>query len=218
MGYAAGGAVGWGTATSWKVAVSIPDGVIGIFYWHNPTGRTLALGLTQPLTEMSTRNISWWWRRPVRRADNLTTFMCPLSWDLGASTFWKPQGLSRSVMGLLYLYHFQTTLYFDLIPLLLLLALQPTVGFSLLGDFLPFCSFLTLLSPPSYSHYLQIFFNACNPSLPWSPFSFAPIVFHCNILLGILLSSIRITWPSQAILLLFINLTISAFPISSFSS
>ena len=40
-----------------------------------PSGRTMALGLTQPLTEMSTRNISWEQRRPVRRADNLTTFM-----------------------------------------------------------------------------------------------------------------------------------------------
>jgi hypothetical protein len=26
---------------------------------YNPSGRTMALGLTQPLTEMSTRNISW---------------------------------------------------------------------------------------------------------------------------------------------------------------
>jgi len=47
-------------ATSWKVAGSIPDGVIGIFQWHYPSGRTKALGSTQPLTEMSTRNISWW--------------------------------------------------------------------------------------------------------------------------------------------------------------
>jgi hypothetical protein len=31
----------------------------GIFYWHNPSGRTMALGSIQPLTEMSTRNISW---------------------------------------------------------------------------------------------------------------------------------------------------------------
>jgi len=38
---------------------SIPEGVIGIFHLHNPSGRTMALGLTQPLTEMSTRNISW---------------------------------------------------------------------------------------------------------------------------------------------------------------
>jgi hypothetical protein len=38
---------------------SIPDGVIGIFHWHNPSGRTMILGSTQPVTEMSTRNISW---------------------------------------------------------------------------------------------------------------------------------------------------------------
>ena len=46
-------------ATSQKVAGSIPDGVIGIFRWHNPSGCTVALGSTQPLTEMSTGNISW---------------------------------------------------------------------------------------------------------------------------------------------------------------
>jgi len=41
-----------------KVAGSIPDGVIGIFHWHIPSGRTMALGSTQPLTQMCTRNIS----------------------------------------------------------------------------------------------------------------------------------------------------------------
>jgi hypothetical protein len=48
-------------ATSRKVAGLIADGVIGIFcnIIHNPSGCTVALGLTQPLTEMSTRNISW---------------------------------------------------------------------------------------------------------------------------------------------------------------
>jgi len=46
-------------ATSRKVAGSIPDVVIGIFRWRNPWDRTMALGLTQPLREMSTRNISW---------------------------------------------------------------------------------------------------------------------------------------------------------------
>jgi hypothetical protein len=45
--------------TSRKVAGSIPDGVNEIFHWHNTSGRTVALGLTQPLTEMSTTNISW---------------------------------------------------------------------------------------------------------------------------------------------------------------
>ena len=62
----------------------------------------MALGLTQTLTEMNTRNISWGVERPVRRADNFTTFMCRLSWNLGASTSWKPRGLSRPVIGLLF--------------------------------------------------------------------------------------------------------------------
>jgi hypothetical protein len=91
-----GGAVDWGE--------SIPDCVIGIFHWHNPSCHTKAFGLTK----MSTRNISFggvgWLKRPVRRADNLTTFICRLSWNLGASTSWNSQGLSKPVMGLLYFY------------------------------------------------------------------------------------------------------------------
>jgi hypothetical protein len=39
-----------------KVAGSIPDGVIGIFHRHNPSGRTMDLGST--LREMNTRTIS----------------------------------------------------------------------------------------------------------------------------------------------------------------
>ena len=39
-------------ATNRKVAGSIPDGVIGIFHWHKPPDRTMALG-------SSTRRISW---------------------------------------------------------------------------------------------------------------------------------------------------------------
>jgi hypothetical protein len=31
----------------------------GICHWHNPSGHTMAMGLIQPPTEMSTRNISW---------------------------------------------------------------------------------------------------------------------------------------------------------------
>jgi len=45
-------------ASNRKVPVSIPDGVIEIFHCYNPSDRTMALGSTQPLTEMSTRNIS----------------------------------------------------------------------------------------------------------------------------------------------------------------
>ena len=63
-------------------------------------------------------------KRPVRRADNLTTFMCRLSWNLGASTSWNPQGLFRPVMGLLYLYlYFRSGLVFPRMPLLVSILL-----------------------------------------------------------------------------------------------
>jgi hypothetical protein len=44
-------------ATSRKGACSIPDGVIGFFIWPNPSSHAMALGSTQPLIEMSTRNL-----------------------------------------------------------------------------------------------------------------------------------------------------------------
>ena len=59
------------------------------FRWHNPSRRTMTMGSSRPLTEMNIRNIFWGWRWPVLRADNLTSFMCRLSWNLGASTFWN---------------------------------------------------------------------------------------------------------------------------------
>ena len=45
----------------------------------------MALGLTRPLTEMCTSNISWVIRLPVHKTDNLTTLMCQLS------LIWEPQ-------------------------------------------------------------------------------------------------------------------------------
>ena len=47
----------------------------------------------------------------MRRADNLTTFICRLSWNLGAWSSWNPQGLSRPVIGLLYLLNFVVHLF-----------------------------------------------------------------------------------------------------------
>jgi hypothetical protein len=44
-------------AASQKATGSIPDEVIGIFKWPNPSSPTIALWSTQPLTEMSTRNL-----------------------------------------------------------------------------------------------------------------------------------------------------------------
>ena len=40
-----------------EVAGSIADGVIGIFHRRSLSGRTMALGSTQPLTEMSKKVI-----------------------------------------------------------------------------------------------------------------------------------------------------------------
>jgi hypothetical protein len=34
-------------------------GIFGIFHWRNPSDRTMTLGSTQPLSEVSTRNIYW---------------------------------------------------------------------------------------------------------------------------------------------------------------
>jgi hypothetical protein len=62
-------------ATHRKVAGSIPAGVIRISHWHKPSDRTMALRSTQPLTEMSTRSISWGCVRPycavVMKSGNL---------------------------------------------------------------------------------------------------------------------------------------------------
>jgi hypothetical protein len=60
-------------ATSRKVAVSIPDEVIGFFNWPNHSSRIMALGSTQPLTEMSTRNLPGGKGRSAREADKVTT-------------------------------------------------------------------------------------------------------------------------------------------------
>jgi hypothetical protein len=59
-------------ATSRKVAGSSPDEV-DFFNLPNPSSRTVALGSTQPLTEMNTRNLPGGKGLPARKADNLTT-------------------------------------------------------------------------------------------------------------------------------------------------
>jgi hypothetical protein len=65
-------------ATSRKVASSIPDEVVGFFNLPNPSSRTMALGSTQSLTEISPRNLLEVSGRLARRADNLTA-ICELT-------------------------------------------------------------------------------------------------------------------------------------------
>ena len=43
------------------------------------------------------------WRRPVRRADKVVTFVCWLSSNSATLNFWSTQGLSRPVKGQFYL-------------------------------------------------------------------------------------------------------------------
>jgi hypothetical protein len=56
-------------ATSLKVAGSISVEFNGFFNLPNPSGRTVALGFTQPLTEISTRTLPLGKRRPSSKAD-----------------------------------------------------------------------------------------------------------------------------------------------------
>jgi hypothetical protein len=62
--------------TSRKIAGSIPD-VIRFFILSNLSSRTMALGSTRPLTEMSTRNFPGGKERPARNADNFTAICEP---------------------------------------------------------------------------------------------------------------------------------------------
>jgi hypothetical protein len=53
-----------------KAAGSIPDVLIGFFNLPNPSSRTVALGSTQSLTEMSTRYLPAVKERLALKADN----------------------------------------------------------------------------------------------------------------------------------------------------
>jgi hypothetical protein len=76
--------------TSRKVADSIPDEVMGFLSADfNPSSRTMALGSTQPLTDMSTRNLPGGKKRPARRADNLTAICEPIVYKM-----WEPRRLT----------------------------------------------------------------------------------------------------------------------------
>ena len=64
----------------------------------------MAMGLTQPVTGMGTRNIYWGGMKAAGAwGTQLTTFVGGLSGNLGDTTSSNFQGLARPVMGLLYL-------------------------------------------------------------------------------------------------------------------
>jgi hypothetical protein len=51
--------------------------IFGFFNLPNPSNRSMDLGLTQPLTEMSTTNLPWGEGWPAHKADNLTDICEP---------------------------------------------------------------------------------------------------------------------------------------------
>jgi len=68
--------------------------------WHILSGLTMALGSTQPLVKMSTRNTSWGCRRSVHEADNLTTFMCRMAWKSGSLNLLEHSGPHWACYGI----------------------------------------------------------------------------------------------------------------------
>ena len=91
--------------TNRKVAGSNPDGVTGIFHWHNPSYRTMALRVDsasnrneyqEDFLGVNAAGAYGWqpYHLPVQ-----------LSWNLGTLTSWNPLGHSRPVTGRLFIEH-----------------------------------------------------------------------------------------------------------------
>jgi hypothetical protein len=74
-------------------ALRYPDGVTEIFYKPNPSGRPAALGLFQPLTEMSARGICF---------EVKAYFMCLLSRMYEGLKFLEPAWLVQACNGIAF--------------------------------------------------------------------------------------------------------------------
>ena len=79
---------------------SIPEKQSEIVHWLNYTGAlSTVLGSTQPLTKLSTRDISWKVKAVRARDDNLTIFMCLLSINSGSFNLLEHSGSVRPLIG-----------------------------------------------------------------------------------------------------------------------
>jgi hypothetical protein len=87
---ARGSIVGWGTMLqAGRSPVRVPVEV-EFFNLPNPSSCTKALGLTQHLTEMSTRNLPGGKKRPARKVDNLAAICEPNVWKCGSLNLSQP--------------------------------------------------------------------------------------------------------------------------------
>jgi hypothetical protein len=76
-------------ATSWKVTGSIPKKVTGFFNWPKPSNHIMTLMLTQPLPEMTARNLPGGKGQPAHKADNPTA-----TGEQTVYKIWEPQCLT----------------------------------------------------------------------------------------------------------------------------
>jgi hypothetical protein len=97
---ACGGVFGWGTMLqAGKSRVRIPMRWNFFFNLPNPSNRTMVLVSTQPLTNMSTRNLPGGGKvRPVRRAEVYRHLWADCL-DVGTSTSHSPMGLHGLLQG-----------------------------------------------------------------------------------------------------------------------
>jgi hypothetical protein len=72
-----------GTMLQAGKSVRFPTRSLDFFFnLHNPSSRTMALGSTQPLTEMNTRSLPGGKGWPVCKADNLTAICVSIVWKM----------------------------------------------------------------------------------------------------------------------------------------
>jgi hypothetical protein len=80
-----GSVVCWGTMLqAGRLPVWVPDEVNFFFNLPNSFSRTMALGSTQPLTEMSTRDLPEGKKRSARRTDKLVAICESNVWKCGS--------------------------------------------------------------------------------------------------------------------------------------